>query len=153
GKEVIATLTGRDGGGLGGTRTYALIHTGGGDRPENQWLIHLLKPESAERWRQENEPTGPLPEPVTPMTAGLATVTDFRDHDDWSFEMKWDGVRVIACIGGRQVKLYSRRGLDVTATYPEIAEACAALDTDQTIIDGEIVALDPDGRPSFSRLQ
>ncbi|GAB3747065.1 ATP-dependent DNA ligase [Microlunatus parietis] len=154
GKEVIATLTGRDGGGLDSPRTYALIHTGGGDRPDNQWLIHLMKPESAAKLQdQPPEATGPLPEPVTPMTAGLAAVGDFGNADDWAFEMKWDGVRVIACLGGGQVKLYSRRGLEVTATYPEIAEACAKLDTDQTILDGEIVALDADGRPSFSRLQ
>ena len=157
GKEVIATLTGRDDGGLDGPRTYALIHTGGGDRPANQWLIHLMKDESAAKLTDEPGPAGSLPEPVTPMMAGLATVADLRSTDDWSFEMKWDGVRVVACLGragGRTaVKLYSRRGLDVTATYPEIAEACAKLDTDQTILDGEIVALDGDGRPSFSRLQ
>ncbi len=157
GKEVIATLTGRDDGGLDGPRTYALIHTGGGDRPANQWLIHLMKAESAAKLTDEPGPAGSLPEPVTPMMAGLATVADLRSTDDWSFEMKWDGVRVVACLGraggGTAVKLYSRRGLDVTATYPEIAEACAKLDTDQTILDGEIVALDGDGRPSFSRLQ
>jgi bifunctional non-homologous end joining protein LigD len=72
------------------------------------------------------------------------------DHPDWFFEVKWDGVRVIAAVDGSTVTLRSRRGLDMTGTYPELT----GFRCDRpTVIDGEVVALDDDGRPSFSRLQ
>ncbi|MGF1666531.1 MAG: non-homologous end-joining DNA ligase [Acidimicrobiia bacterium] len=72
------------------------------------------------------------------------------DHPDWLFEVKWDGVRVIAAVDGSTVTLRSRRGLDMTGTYPELT----GFRCDRpTVIDGEVVALDDEGRPSFSLLQ
>lgn len=81
----------------------------------------------------------------------LATpVKDAFDHPDWFFEVKWDGVRVIATIEGASVRLHSRRGREMTSSYPE----CTGFTADRpTVIDGEIVALDPSGVPSFSLLQ
>ncbi|MDR7544295.1 MAG: DNA ligase D [Armatimonadota bacterium] len=72
---------------------------------------------------------------------------------DWLFEIKYDGVRVMAERVGDDVHLYGRRGQVITPLYPEIAEALRALPERQFIIDGEIVALDETGRPSFQRLQ
>lgn len=72
------------------------------------------------------------------------------DHPDWFFEVKWDGVRVILTIEGPTVTLHSRRGLDMTGSYPELT----GFRCDRpTVIDGEVVALDGEGRPSFSLLQ
>ena len=70
--------------------------------------------------------------------------------DVWAYEMKWDGVRTLLYWDGTQVVLRSRRGNDVTATYPEIGRPATS---EGAVLDGEIVALDDSGRPSFGRLQ
>lgn len=76
-------------------------------------------------------------------------------HDDehWSFEMKWDGVRALAAVEGGRVRLASRRGNDVTDRYPELHALGEAAGVTPMLLDGEIVALDPNGRPSFELLQ
>jgi bifunctional non-homologous end joining protein LigD len=71
----------------------------------------------------------------------------------WLFELKWDGVRVLALRVDGRAALWSRRGGDVSAQYPEAAAAVAALPGGDLALDGEIVALDEAGRPSFQRLQ
>lgn len=68
----------------------------------------------------------------------------------WGFELKWDGVRTILSFDGDGVRLRSRAGNDTTAKYPELQSFTAER---PTILDGEIVAFDPSGRPSFERLQ
>ncbi|MFQ5517859.1 MAG: non-homologous end-joining DNA ligase [Acidimicrobiia bacterium] len=70
--------------------------------------------------------------------------------DDWSFEVKWDGVRVLLYWDGETTRLRSRSGRDITDTYPEVKGFCAPA---PLVIDGEVVAMDSDGRPSFERLQ
>lgn len=143
GKEVIATLTGRPGGGLGGTRTYALIRT------SENWLIHLMKTEVPKGPRRQSVKEGF----VDPMLATPGDARDIGTETDWSYEMKWDGIRAIAVIDGENVGLFTRNGHDVTATYPEVAAALAELGLKGTVLDGEIVALDESGAPSFGRLQ
>jgi bifunctional non-homologous end joining protein LigD len=71
----------------------------------------------------------------------------------WLFEIKYDGVRVRAARRGEEVTLLGRSGQNVTARYPEIVRALRALPLPHFLIDGEIVALDEGGRPSFQRLQ
>lgn len=71
---------------------------------------------------------------------------------EWSLEWKWDGIRVLARADGGGIRLLSRNGNDVTARYPELAALPKVLAED-ALVDGEIVALDADGRPSFERLQ
>ena len=71
----------------------------------------------------------------------------------WIFEFKYDGYRLWVSKDGDTVTLYSRNGNDLTQTFPEIAEAAAALPYKNFIIDGEAVAHGHDGLPSFSRLQ
>lgn len=90
----------------------------------------------------------PLPEPVAPM---LAVPGPVRDSEGWAFEWKYDGVRCQAAVSGGEVRLYSRRLRDVTGTYPELA--VLGHDPRTLLIDGEVVALDEDGRPDFGRLQ
>jgi len=71
----------------------------------------------------------------------------------WVFEIKYDGVRVIAERRGEDVRMLGRSGEDITARYPEIADGLRGLAAEQFVLDGEIVAYDASGRPSFGRLQ
>ena len=93
--------------------------------------------------------------PKSALRPMLATLVDAPfDDPDWIFETKWDGYRIIARIGEGRVKLLSRRGTDVTRTYPQIAAALAKLRrARQAVIDGELVALDRSGRSRFQLLQ
>jgi len=74
-------------------------------------------------------------------------------RDGWLFEIKHDGARVIASLDERVASLRSRTGRDTTRTYPEIARALRHWRVDQCVLDGEVVALDAEGRSSFERLQ
>jgi bifunctional non-homologous end joining protein LigD len=84
----------------------------------------------------------------------LATLGDKPfSKEGWLFEIKYDGVRVFASRRGDTVQLRGRSGQVVSGRYPEVIAALSALPVDRFLIDGEIVALDPDGKPSFQRLQ
>lgn len=88
------------------------------------------------------------------MMATLGEERDLTADVDWALEMKWDGVRAIVEVEGGKVRLVSRNGNDVTALYPELGDVAATVTgADSAVLDGEIVALDERGRPSFSRLQ
>jgi len=109
---------------------------------------------SARRDAAQLVPSGPMetmPETISPMLA--ITGAAARSDPDWLFEPKLDGYRVIAFVEGTTVRLQSRRGIDLTPQFPEIVAELAVLGSDQMILDGEIVALGPDGRPSFNALQ
>lgn len=99
-------------------------------------------------------PKAPLttPEVLAPM---LAVAGPMPHHPDrYAFELKWDGVRVLAHLDGRGgVRLQSRSLRDVTVAYPELAGLADALGDTPAVLDGEVVALDDDGNPSFQRLQ
>ncbi|HZT05976.1 MAG TPA: DNA ligase D [Chloroflexota bacterium] len=93
----------------------------------------------------------PFPKSIAPM---LPTLTpEPFSHPDWIFEPKLDGVRAIGFMAEGSVRLVSRRGLDVARQYPEIAADLARRGLREAALDGEIVALDEHGRPSFHRLQ
>ena len=92
-----------------------------------------------------------LAPPPPPM---LATPVDRAfSRDGWVFELKYDGVRALASIAGSAVRLTGRSGRDETARYPELTALPAYVHAHDAVIDGEIVALGDDGRPSFERLQ
>ncbi len=74
------------------------------------------------------------------------------DPGDWAFELKWDGIRALATVREGRVTLRSRNGNDLTAQYPELQELAERAGVDG-VYDGEIVALDDRGRPSFQLLQ
>jgi bifunctional non-homologous end joining protein LigD len=74
-------------------------------------------------------------------------------RDDWLFELKLDGYRLIASKSNGEALLLTRNGNDYTSVFPEVARAVKALPFDECIIDGEVVCLDASGVPSFSRLQ
>lgn len=97
------------------------------------------------------QPTPPMPRGIAPMLAVLSD--DVPGGNEWSFEYKWDGVRAITSWDGRKLRIESRNRLDITARYPELHPLADALGRHAAILDGEIVALDDAGRPSFGRLQ
>jgi len=161
GKEVIITLFGQPGGGLGGVRKFALIHTGSGDsQPEKNWLMHLMEtdPEDMEARPEPGEGPGSteeidLPQQVEPMLATLTDAAHFGDESGWAFEMKWDGVRAIAYLAGGRVKLLSRKGRDDTDAYFDVAVELSKINIKTAILDGEVVVTDAAGRPNFGLLQ
>jgi bifunctional non-homologous end joining protein LigD len=88
---------------------------------------------------------------VPPMKATLVSTPPKQGH--WIYELKFDGYRVLAGKNGSEVRLRSSNGKDFTERYAEIAEALAEFESDSAILDGEIVALDEQGRSSFQLLQ
>jgi bifunctional non-homologous end joining protein LigD len=94
----------------------------------------------------------PLPDVVRPMMAVLRDALP-GDDDQWGYEMKWDGVRAVVYVEGGRPRVLSRNDIDVTASYPELRDLAASLGSRPVVLDGEIVALDAHGRPSFARLQ
>ncbi len=93
----------------------------------------------------------PLPRYVEPMKATLTT-KPFRD-DDWLFEIKWDGYRVEAVVRDGDVSLFTRNGNDAAAYFPRLLAPPTWIEAREAIVDGEVVALDGEGRPDFSLLQ
>jgi bifunctional non-homologous end joining protein LigD len=93
----------------------------------------------------------PMPRMLSPMLPSLAEKA--FSHPNWLFEPKLDGYRVLAEVDGEQVKLYSRRGIDCSNEYPWLVEALKAQPYRAIVLDGEIVALDENGRPSFQLMQ
>jgi DNA ligase D-like protein (predicted ligase) len=75
-----------------------------------------------------------------------------KEGPDWVYELKFDGYRALAIKSGGKVRLRSRNDNDFNARYPDIVKALATM-PDETVIDGEVVALDAKGRPSFNMLQ
>jgi bifunctional non-homologous end joining protein LigD len=92
-----------------------------------------------------------IPEFIQPMLARLSTLPE--DESDWAFEVKWDGVRAITRSRPGRISIISRNGNDVTAAYPELRALNRTLGSHEAILDGEIVAFDDEGRPSFQALQ
>jgi bifunctional non-homologous end joining protein LigD len=83
----------------------------------------------------------------------LATLGALPAAPGWGYELKWDGVRAIVYLDRGSSRLMSRNDRDVAASYPEIGELAEVFGRERLILDGEIVALGPEGAPSFSLLQ
>ncbi len=125
---------------------YGLFPIGRSDPPthERDWMIHRMDPpDRADRT--------PLPEHLVPMLARPGQLP--RDPERWSFEVKWDGVRAIAYAQPGRLRLESRNLNEITASYPEVRGLLDQLGMREAVLDGEIVAFDEHGRPSFGRLQ
>src|SRR5438105_1235911 len=88
---------------------------------------------------------------IPPM---MAKLTDkLPEGENWTYEVKWDGYRTLLLKDRGHVQLRSRNDNNLTATYPTIHGAALKLKAETVLIDGEIVALDPKGKPSFQALQ
>ena len=93
----------------------------------------------------------PMPTAIHPMLA--ESVNDAFDGEDWLFEIKWDGYRAVAFIEDGKVRLVSRNQNELTARYPELKDLAQFIKAKTAILDGEVVALDDEGRASFSLMQ
>jgi bifunctional non-homologous end joining protein LigD len=131
GGEVIVTLHGKkiDG-------RYALIQTDG-----KNWLAHRMKEQSR-----------PQAGDLAPMLATEGSIDKLKSTQ-WAFEGKWDGYRVLVDANHGELNLRSRRGRDVTDEYPQFEALAADLADHHVILDGEAVALDESGVPSFGEMQ
>jgi bifunctional non-homologous end joining protein LigD len=118
---------------------YVLFRTRG-----KQWMIHRMDP-------PDDPDVHPPPNDLRPMLATLATAAP--TGEGWAYELKWDGIRAIGYVDGGRIRLLSRNGNDVTRRYPELRRLGEALGTREVVLDGEIVAFDETGRPSFELLQ
>jgi bifunctional non-homologous end joining protein LigD len=130
-KEVIVTLHGNRVSGR-----YALIQTDG-----DQWLAHRMKGQES-----------PTQKDLAPMLATPGSVAKLK-ATDWAFEGKWDGYRLIFEADHGGMRLQSRSGRDVTSEYPRLQAVAETLADHHAILDGEVVALDETGVPSFSEMQ
>ena len=118
---------------------YALFRTGS----DEDWMIHRMDP--PERALQS------MPEHLAPM---LATPGQLPVNDDgWGYEIKWDGVRAILYSRPGHLRIESRNLNEITARYPELRALGRQLGAHEAVLDGEIVAFDEHGAPSFERLQ
>ena len=97
-------------------------------------------------------PGAELP-PATTLRPMLATAGPLPPDDGHTFEAKWDGVRALARWDGARFSLHTRNGREATGSYPELAALGPSLGAAAAILDGEVVALDDRGLPSFQRLQ
>jgi len=122
--------------------TYALVPAKLSGDPKN-WLIIRKKDESA---------AARTPRRYQPMLATLAE--EVPKGDGWTFEIKWDGYRIIATVAGGEPELRTRKDQDYTQRFENVAKELAkALKTPDCVVDGEVCALDEEGRPSFSAMQ
>lgn len=114
-----------------------------GERAGRDWMIHRMDP-------PEDPDVMPAPEVLEPM---LATPGPLPDGPAWAFEVKWDGIRALCRSEPGHLVLRGRHGADITARYPELQRLNRDLHEHAAVLDGEIVALDARGRPSFAALQ
>src|SRR5437762_1581049 len=98
-----------------------------------------------------NAEKGPMPRSLDPMKAQL--VDEAFDNDRWLFEVKWDGIRLVSFIDDGKVSLQTRAGRTVDAEYPQLQDIGRLVNARQAVLDGEVVVLDDEGRPSFQLLQ
>ena len=92
-----------------------------------------------------------MPTEIHPMLA--TSIAEAFDGADWLFEIKWDGYRAVAFIENGKVRLVSRNQNELTQRYPELKDLPKFVKAKSAILDGEVVALDEQGRPSFSLMQ
>ena len=132
--EVIAVFEGErmDG-------RYALFRT-----RDRDWLIHRMDPPQDPSYE-------PMPDRIPPMLARSGQLP--RDEERYGYEVKWDGIRTVVFCDHGHSSLQGRNFTDFTPRYPEVRALAPALGARRVILDGEIVAFDEQGRPSFERLQ
>jgi bifunctional non-homologous end joining protein LigD len=122
---------------------YALFAIDQLDAPKD-WMIHRMDP-PADPGRE------PMPRGLAPMLARAGSLP--RTDAGWAYEIKWDGVRALTYSEPGELRLESRNLKEITDRYPELAPLNRALSSHAAILDGEVVAFDPAGRPSFEALQ
>ncbi|HYL93191.1 MAG TPA: DNA ligase D [Alphaproteobacteria bacterium] len=149
---------------------FALVRTNRGKGTKKDWLLIKKKdfavrpgwdPESdirsvlqasADPSTVEGAAKAAMPQSIEPMLATLSG--KLPTGSDWLFEVKWDGYRALCFIADKKVRMISRRGINMEKQFAEVAEALPeCVNADSAILDGEVVALDENGVPSFQLLQ
>ncbi len=120
---------------------YSLFQTGADPK---DWMIHRMDP-PADPGRE------PFPARVVPMLAQAGGLP--QDESRYGFEIKWDGMRAIVYSQPGRMRIEGRKLNDITAQWPELRRMNRALHAHEAVLDGEIVAFDESGKPSFQRLQ
>lgn len=137
-----------------------------GLRHHGEWHLFRIKQSNPKEWlisrSKRDQITLPPTPPVIAPTLATSTAAPF-DDEDWLFEVKWDGVRAVATVtrpgfGPKEAndgttRLVSRNNNDITEAYPELAAMWERVLAFNAVLDGEVVALGPDGLPSFALLQ
>ncbi|MDB4969921.1 MAG: ligD [Myxococcales bacterium] len=158
---------------------FHLVRTRGPSGTKSNWILFKAKDETADKTRDvvTDEPgsvvsgrastRGPerrqqtlirmSPEALVkrvfpPMLATLVSEPP-ADEQDFLYEVKYDGYRALSALSGGRVAMVTRNALDLTARFPHIAKALSRIIVGDAVIDGEIVALDPEGRSRFQLLQ
>jgi bifunctional non-homologous end joining protein LigD len=122
--------------------TWALVPARLSGDPKNWLILRKREDGAAERSGRRYQP----------MLATLAK--EFSKGKGWLYEVKWDGYRAIAYLRGGEAELVSRNGKGLTERFPTVARALArAVKTPDCVLDGEVCALDEDGRATFSAMQ
>ncbi|HXM57415.1 MAG TPA: non-homologous end-joining DNA ligase [Candidatus Dormibacteraeota bacterium] len=119
---------------------YVLFQTDG-----KNWMIHRMDP-------PEDPDREDMPDAIEPMLARPADVVPQPDRG-WAYEFKWDGARAVVFNDRGSLRVVSRNQEDLTRRYPELRGLAEALGSHSAVLDGEIVALAPDGIPRFEQLQ
>ena len=132
--EVIATFSGERMRGR-----YALFRT-----RDRDWLIHRMDP-------PEDPGYQPMPDRLEPMLARSGNLPS--NERAYGFEVKWDGIRTLLFSDHGHITLQGRNFSDFTPRYPEVRDFSRVQGARRLILDGEVVAFDEEGRPSFERLQ
>jgi len=127
-----------------------------GERLEGDWTLVPAHLDGDEKnWlliRKRGGAASPNQLTYSPMLATAAA--ELPVGPDWLFEVKWDGYRALAYVRRGDTTLRSRRGNDLTRRFPEVAKAVSrATKSPDCVLDGEVCALDEEGRPSFSAMQ
>ncbi|PPK61742.1 non-homologous end-joining DNA ligase [Actinokineospora auranticolor] len=121
---------------------YTFFRSG---RSDKDWMVRRSDPPQRDDWV-------PLPTAFEPMLAVPGQLPRPENDDDWAYEFKWDGVRALARVAGGRIQLFSRKGNNITDSYPELRALGEELGSTQVWLDGEVVAF-VDGKPSFPALQ
>jgi bifunctional non-homologous end joining protein LigD len=129
---------------LEGTWSLVPAHLSG---DEKNWLILRKRDDTA----SARSGAGRV---YRPMLATLSDPKEMPRGDGWEYEIKWDGYRIVSRVTGGEAQLRTRRDQDYTERFSNVAkELVKALKTPDCVVDGEVCALDDEGRPSFSAMQ
>ncbi|HEX8898541.1 MAG TPA: non-homologous end-joining DNA ligase [Chthoniobacterales bacterium] len=144
-----------------GKPKWFIVKTGGKGRaiPKRRERLSALSGRTMEKiageksatWRSNRSSDTTAPRFVRPMKA--TAVTELPAEGDWVYEIKWDGYRALGLKHNDDVRLLSLKDKNLTSDFPNVAEAMRGLAARSALLDGEIVAVDARGRPSFQVLQ
>jgi bifunctional non-homologous end joining protein LigD len=151
-RESVSALTGRTIEQIAGERSAVWrSNVGGASAPRLSADKRSGRGRGGALRRPGRRSAASLPEFVKPMKA--TAVTELPEEGDWVYEIKWDGYRALALKNGESVRLLSLKEKNLTSDFPDVAKTIGGLAAELAVLDGEIVAVDAQGRPSFQVLQ